>query len=124
MLLTDGENNNETIQPLSAARIAEALGVRVYAIGVLDAGARPGATNVDEQALRKVAEVTGGKYFAATSEVALTSIYESIDQLEKSRVGRPQFSAYHELAVYLLAAALGVLLLEQIARARYWRQAI
>jgi Ca-activated chloride channel family protein len=124
VLLTDGENNNETIQPLAAARIAETLGVKVYAIGVLDPGARGTASNVDDQALRKMAEITGGKYFTATSEVALASIYQSIDVLEKSRVGRTQFSAYHDLAVYLLAAGLVVLLLEQASSARFWRRAI
>ncbi len=124
VLLTDGENNNDTLEPLTAAHIAETLGVHLYTIGVLDPGARPGQTNVDEQALKKMAEVTGGKYFAASSEVALTSIYESIDQLEKSRVGRPQFAAYHEIAVYLLVAALLVLVMERALTARFWRQAI
>jgi Ca-activated chloride channel family protein len=125
ILLTDGENNNPVIEPVTAAKIAAALGIKVYTIGVLDATARPGqAANVDEQALRQMANLTGGKFYEATSAAALSSVYENIDQLEKSRVGRPQFAAYHELAVYFLAGALALLFVEQLANTTFWRRAL
>ena len=124
ILLTDGENNNPAIEPVTAAKIAQTLGVRVYTIGVLDSNSRPGqAANVDEQALRAMAETTGGKYYGATSAAALSSIYDNIDRLEKSRVGRPQFLAYHELAVYFLGAAVVLLAVEQLASSTLWRRA-
>jgi Ca-activated chloride channel family protein len=124
VLLTDGENNSGTIEPLSAARIAETLGIRVYTIGVIEASGRSsGRVNVDERALQEMAQITGGRYFPADSEEALGAIYESIDELEKSRVGRPQFGAYNELAVYFLAAALLLLALELGLRSTVWRQA-
>jgi Ca-activated chloride channel family protein len=124
ILLTDGENTTGTVEPLAAARIAEALGVRVYTIGVIAPGARGGADlNVDEEALQKMAELTGGQYYPAESEEALTAIYASIDQLEKSRIGRPQFASYDELAVYFLAGALALLALELTLRGTVWRQA-
>jgi Ca-activated chloride channel homolog len=124
ILLTDGENNSGTVEPLVAARIAETLGIRVYTIGVIEEGARNrGSVNVDERALQEMAQVTGGSYFPAESEQALAQIYESIDQLEKSRVGRPQFGAYNELAVFFLAGALGLLALELGLRGTVWRQA-
>ncbi|HEY4684664.1 MAG TPA: VWA domain-containing protein [Dehalococcoidia bacterium] len=122
VLLTDGENNAGAIEPLQAARVAETLGIRVYTIGVIDPGAG-GASNVDERALRAMAEITGGRYFPAQSEEALAAIYASIDRLEKSRVGRPQFGAYDELAVYFLAAALLLLAGELGLRSTVWRQA-
>lgn len=120
VLLTDGENNAGFVQPLAAARIAETLGVRVYTIGVVDT---EGATTVDERALQEMARLTGGRYFPASSEQALSEIYASIDKLEKSRVGRPQFGAYNELGIYFLAAALLLLALEVGLRATVWRQA-
>ena len=124
VLLTDGENNAGAIEPLAAARIAETLGIRVYTIGVIDAQARErGQTNVDERALQEMANLTGGRYFPAESEDALNAVYDSIDQLETSRVGRVQFGAYNELAVYFLAAALLFLGLELALRATVWRQA-
>ena len=121
VLLTDGENNAGTVEPLVAARIAETLGIRVYTIGAVTRTSGNGA-NVDESALREMAELTGGRYFPAESEDALATIYASIDELEKSRVGRPQFGAYNELAWYFLAAALIFLLLEVLLRATVWRR--
>jgi Ca-activated chloride channel family protein len=125
ILLTDGEDTSTSIdiKPLQASRIAESLGIRVYTIGVIAQGARGGSLNVDEEALRQMAEITGGRYFPAESEEGLAQIYESIEQLEKSRVGRPQFGAYDELAPYFLAAALLLLVLEVGLRSTVWRQA-
>jgi Ca-activated chloride channel homolog len=123
ILLTDGENNAGDIEPLAAARIAETLGIRVYTIGVIDPGSREsGRVNVDERALQEMARVSGGQYFGAESPEALSSIYSSINDLEKSRVGRPQFGAYNELAVYFLAGALIVLAMETALRGTLWRQ--
>jgi Ca-activated chloride channel family protein len=121
VLLTDGENNSGAIEPLTAARIAETLGLRVYTIGVKDADSS-GPSNVDEQALQQMAELTGGSYFPAQSEEALAAVYDSIDSLEKSRVGRPQFGAYNEIAPYFLVAALLLLALEVAGRSTLWRQ--
>ncbi len=124
ILLTDGENTLGSIEPLAAARIAEALGVRVHTIGVIALGSRmAGTLNVNETALREIADVTGGQYFPAESEQALEAIYASIDRLETSRIGRPQFAAYDELAVYFLAAALSLLAMELGLRSTVWRQA-
>ena len=124
IVLTDGQQNAGAVQPLEASRIAESLGIRVYTIGVIAEGARSGGPlNVDEEALRQMAEVTGGRYFPAESEQGLAQIYESIEELEKSRVGRPQFGVYEELAPYFLAAALLLLVLEVGLRSTVWRQA-
>ena len=123
VLLTDGDNNAGSIEPLAAARIAETLGVRVYTIGVINPEARQrGDGSVDEIALAEMATLTGGRYFPAESEDALQAIYESIDALEKSRVGRPQFASFNELAVYSLVSALLLLALELGLQATVWRR--
>ncbi len=121
ILLTDGENNAGNIDPMVAAHIAQTLGIRVYAIGILDANSR--GSNIDANALQQMATVTGGRYFPAQSEQALSQIYAGIDQLEKSRIGRPQYGVYNELAVYFLAASLGLLALELSLRGTVWRTA-
>jgi Ca-activated chloride channel family protein len=124
ILLTDGENTAGTVEPLAAARIAETLGIRVYTIGVLAPGSRSsGQLNVNETALREIANVTGGQYFPAESEQALAAIYDSIERLEKSRVGRPQYGQFDELAPYFIVVALLLLALEMGLRATVWRQA-
>jgi len=123
VLLTDGQNNNRTLEPLAAARIAETIGVKVYTIGILDSR-RGSSANIDEQALKQMAEVTGGRYFSADTPEALAGVYESIDQLEKSRVGRIQFAAYDELAWYFLGAALALLAIELALNAFVWRRSL
>jgi Ca-activated chloride channel homolog len=124
VLLTDGQNNNETILPEEAARLAAALGVRVYTIGVIDPN-RPDVAGrgVDEKSLQAIADLTDGVYFRADSPEALKSIYASIDKLEKSHVERQQYASYDELGVYLLGGAFALLALEVAATTRVWRRA-
>ena len=111
VLLTDGENNRPEVQPLTAARIAEALGIRVYIIGVTEAE-QDRRLDVNEAALRTMAELTDGRYFRATGPDALAQVYDTIDSLERSRVGRERFAAFDELAPYVLAGALVLLAAE------------
>ena len=115
ILLTDGENNRFEVQPLAAARLAEALKIRVYTIGIVTE-TRPAQLvvppNVDEEALKRMADLTGGLYQRVTSPEALEAVYRDIGELEKSRVGRERFAASHERALYFLVPALALLALE------------
>ncbi|PAP78539.1 VWA domain-containing protein [Rubrivirga marina] len=95
VLLTDGQNNRGQVDPQTAAEAAAALGVKVYAIGVGGEGGprRRGpfgglspAPEVDEGALRQVAETTGGRYFRATDAEALRQIYDAISELERTEI--------------------------------------
>jgi Ca-activated chloride channel family protein len=123
ILLTDGQNNNTTLEPAAAAQIAKTLGIRLYTIGLIEPKSRGGAGNVDEKALTEMANITGGRYFPADSPQALENVYQSIDQLEKSRVGRLQFAKYEELALYFLAGGLALIALELGLNATLWRRA-
>ena len=113
ILLTDGENTAGELEPVAAADLAQTLGIKVYTIGVGTEGQAPvplrdgfGGTRVrmmtvtiDEETLRKVAEVTNGKYYRATDTDSLTEIYSEIDKLEKTKVETDNFVDYRELAV-------------------------
>lgn len=116
VLLTDGENNQRLVEPLEAARLAQALGVRVYTIGVVDEPP-PGSPqarrlNVDETALRRMAEITGGQYFRAADPGSLEAIYRHIGALETSRAERAAPPTYRELGPWLLAAALALVAID------------
>jgi Ca-activated chloride channel family protein len=111
ILLTDGENNAGKIDPETAAKIAQALGVRVYTVGVGKEGGAPipvdhpvygkiygrnpdgslALTKVDEKTLKSIASVTGGQYFRATDGEALKKIYEQILGLERTKFQVKQF---------------------------------
>ncbi len=129
ILLTDGSNNRGDIDPLTAAEIARTFGIRVYAIGVGSHGeARvPVQTPLgvqymtmdsefDETTLRNIASTTGGEYFRATDNNSLKSIYEQIDQLEKTKLRVREFSKRSENFAPFLAVALLCLLLEILLR--------
>lgn len=126
ILLTDGRSNRGEIGPLTAAQMAEALGVRVYTIGVGTQGtARVPVTDgqgrrrfvttrvdIDEETLQAVAERTGGRYFRATDNESLASIYEEIDQLERTEIEVENFTRYEERFPPFALAGLFFLTLE------------
>lgn len=123
LLLTDGSHNAGVAAPQVAAEAANALGVRVYAIGAGSRGlaempARAGESEgrrvqvfIDEFTLTRVAEATGGRYFRATDEEGLRRIYAEIDRLEKGRNVARHFQRNVDLYPWLLALALGLVLL-------------
>lgn len=126
ILLTDGVNNAGTISPLVAAEAARALGIKIYAIGIGSKGLVPypfkdayGRTiyqnipiDMDETMLKKVAEVTGGKYYHATDTETLRKIYDDINRLEKSMIEHFGYREYSELFYYFLIPAILILILE------------
>lgn len=114
ILLTDGENTAGKLEPVEAAELAQTLAIKIYTIGVGTKGQAPipmrdpfsgkqrirmMPVNIDEATLKKVADVTGGKYFRATNTDSLTEIYREIDKLEKTKVETENFVDYRELAV-------------------------
>jgi len=117
VLLTDGENNVVTwLTPVNAAKIAQDQKIKTYTIG---AGAetrvfgRPMVT-IDEAMLKEVAQMTGGNYYRATDRETLAEIYSTIDKLERSKIKSKHYELYRELAIYPLALA-GLLLLLEVA---------
>jgi Ca-activated chloride channel family protein len=125
ILLTDGENNSPSIEPLAAARIAESLGIRIYTIGVVSRGANrsQSSLNVDEAALREIASITGAGYNRAEDPGALQDIYDNIDALEKSRFEGEDLTRYAEIASPFLALAAILLAVELALRCTAFRRA-
>jgi Ca-activated chloride channel family protein len=73
-------------------------------------------SDLDEDTLTQIAETTGGRYFRAEDTAGLQQIYEAINALEKSQIETRVYTRYRELAVWLLAPALVLLLLELLLR--------
>lgn len=128
ILLTDGVNTSGAVNPLTAAEAAKAFGIKIYTIGAGTMGEAPFPqmdhfgrrrfanvkVEIDEDSLRKVAEITGGQYFRATDTQSLESIYESINQLEKTTRKLKRYQQYDELFLWFLAPGLALLLLEVV----------
>ncbi len=130
ILLTDGVNNKGFIDPLTAAETAKEFDIKVYTIGIGTKGQAPYPTRdifgrtvtrmmevqIDEGILQQIAEMTGGKYFRATNNTSLQSIYEEIDQLEKTEVEISSIRRYTERFHPLAFIALCILSLDLLLR--------
>lgn len=119
VLLTDGQNNAGDIEPLQAAQLAKALGIRVYPIGFTRAR---GSGEVDEAMLRRIAAETEGAYHDASTQQELAAAYEEIGALERSRVAERRFTRYEEFAPWVAAAALALLVSEALLRGTLLRR--
>jgi Ca-activated chloride channel family protein len=137
ILLTDGDNNMGRVEPLPAAQLAAALGIKIYTIGIgieqpcnmpafdpatgrlrLDAQGRVIPTLLLNPAnysvLVKMAALSGGQFYRATNARQLQTIYDQIDRLEKSPITWRRLATYHPLFQWPLLAALALLAAELI----------
>ncbi|MCD6309840.1 MAG: VWA domain-containing protein [Candidatus Eremiobacteraeota bacterium] len=128
ILVTDGRNNAGEISPVTAAKLAKAFGIKIYAIGVGTIGNAPFPVRdplgnvhyvmskepLDEKTLTEIADTTGGLFFRAEDNNALVEVYSQINAMEKYEIKTRQFSQYRELYTLFLWPGLIMLLLEVI----------
>jgi Ca-activated chloride channel family protein len=131
ILLTDGINNAGPVDPVTAARLAAAVGVRVYAVGAGTLGQAPYPiddpvlgrhyvwvrSDVDEPTLKQVASLTGGRYFRATNAELLSRVYRDIDAMEPSQVEMRSYTRWAEAGPGLMGAAGALLALDLLVGA-------
>lgn len=138
ILMTDGQSNSGKITPLTAAEAAQALGIKVYTIGVGTHGEAPTPyarnplngeliyrmmpVDIDEVTLKKIADSTGGKYYRADNAERFQAIYSEIDQLEKTEQEVKKYAHHRELAHWLILPGICLLLLELVLRNTLWRR--
>ncbi|MDY0005717.1 MAG: VWA domain-containing protein [Spongiibacteraceae bacterium] len=137
ILLTDGANTAGAVSPLSAARVAADQNIVIYTVGVgADDLVVPGplggsflsrrinpSRDLDEQALRQIAELTGGRYFRARNPAELAEIYALLDELEPVESAPRQVRPRQSWAWLGLAFALGLSTLWSTGAvlARHWQ---
>ena len=120
VLMTDGANTAGEVDPMKAADLAAQRGMVIYTIGigadesqarsVFGFRTRP-SRDLDEDALREIANITGGTYFRARDTRELASIYALLDELEPAAEETSGFRPVTELFLWPLAAALTLALL-------------
>lgn len=129
ILLTDGTNNSGVVAPLTAAEIAQKEGIRIYTIGLGTRGTaetpyaqgyggeilyKPMPVTIDEPSLKKVAEMTGGKYFRATDNDVLSNVFKEIDKLEKTKIDVQNFTNTQDYYMPWAWALLALVLLNVV----------
>ena len=131
ILLTDGVNNSGVLNPKIASELAVEFGIKVYTIGIGTNGMAMSPVQIlpngrfqygrvqveiDEDLLKDIAKVTGGKYFRATNNQKLEQIYAEINKLEKTEIDEIKYTTYDEHFRPFVWIAAALLLLEFIGR--------
>ncbi len=114
IFMTDGENNSGTIDPETGLEIAKGYDIKIYSIGIGKDGPtripiysmdlfgnkvktyQPFESHVNEDLLGRMAKDTGGKFFRATKDNSLESVFSEINQLEKTKVDVNKFTQYKD----------------------------
>lgn len=126
VLITDGEDHEG--DPVKAAKEAAKEGIIIYTIGIgspqgvpipiydrngkslgflKDRNGNVVTTKLDMATLQKIAFVTNGKYYMATSgQSELEKIYNEINKMEKKELSARKFSQYEDR--YQIFALMGL----------------
>ena len=139
ILLTDGVNNTGVIDPLIAAELAAEYGIKVYTVGIGTNGMAlsPYALNpdgsimyrmlqveIDESLMKKIAQITHGRYYRATNNQKLQQIYDEINKLETSKIEEFKYTEVDEKFRLLVIIATILLLLEFLLKHTVFRNEI
>lgn len=142
LLLTDGDNNAGEIDPETAAKMAQALGIKIYSVGIGDPNGAPikvqdpwgrwvyarnpdGSiflTKMNEDGLRQISSLSEGGYFMASDENKLKAIFAEIDKREKTKFKVKDVFIYDEYFTCFCWPALLLLLVEWSYRRFYLRR--
>lgn len=134
LLLTDGMNNTGSMDPGTAANLCAGTGIRIYSIGIGKKGVPvpyptgiPGMkryirSDLDDETLKKISEVTGGRFYNVENSDALRSSMNDINTLEKSRVKAKTWQEFHDGFSYFLVTAAVLFFLEIFLKSAVYRK--
>jgi len=130
ILLTDGEPSPGDIDPKVALEIAQKFGIKIYTIGIGSEedemmyhplyGGMIQKPKVNAALLKEIARETGGKFFMAHNDKDMRSIYDTIDQLERTKHESPLYSRYFDLYGWFVLVSIIVLFFEQLLATTVW----
>lgn len=129
ILLTDGEPSPQDMSSDTAIEIAQKLGIKVYTIGIgSDQDAfmyhpfygRVPKPKVNAQLLTHIAKETGGQFFMASEASDMRKIYDTINQLERTRHETPVFSKYYDIFLPATLALMGCISMELLLSTFAW----
>lgn len=114
ILLSDGDNTAGNIDPITAANIASAYGIKLYTIAIGKEGKVPFGKDffgrprmvdntMDETTLREIAEIGSGEFFRVSDNEALNRVFQLIDEYEKAEIQETRYrdtSDFYRIYIY------------------------
>ena len=130
ILLSDGDNTAGNIDPITAAKLAYAHGIRIYTIAIGKEGRVPLGKDffgrpryventLDETTLREIASIGEGKFYRVDNNRALVEVFDEIDQLEKAEIRETRYSDTTDYYYVYLRWALVFLLLWLLTKSTF-----
>ena len=136
IVITDGENHED--DPVSAAKQAADMGIKVFTIGVGSPEGKPipykgellkdkdgniVVSRLDEKVLRDIASAGNGAYVrAGMSEFGLNPIVDDIRKMDEEMFNSVVFEEFDEQFMYFFAIALVLFVIEMLIGERKARK--
>lgn len=129
ILLTDGEPSKDTVDRQTALDVVKQLGIKIYTIGI---GSEQQEWVVDpwygtiakpcinKALLTNIADETGGRFFNVRSAADMRSVYNEIDNLERTKNQIDIFSNFYEIFVPFAWFVVALMLFELIVSSLWW----
>ncbi|MEP0367130.1 MAG: VWA domain-containing protein [Cyclobacteriaceae bacterium] len=135
ILLSDGENTAGNIDPITAAKLAQAYNIKIYTIGIGKEGRVPFGrdhfgrvryveNNLDETTLREIAKIGKGNFYRVTDKTALEQVFEQIDTLEKAEIKESRYKDTTDFYLIYLKWAMVFFLLWLLLKSTFISSAI
>ncbi|MBW7954931.1 VWA domain-containing protein [Candidatus Gracilibacteria bacterium] len=125
ILFTDGEANRG-IDPLEAIKYINTKNIKVYTVGIggnkdtyvnfktIYGNQKVEVGGIDEENLKAIANLTGGKYYKANTTETFKEIFDKLDLLSKNGIKVKTFeylTPYYKDFVYMLFYLIGIYVL-------------
>ncbi|MFY0607134.1 MAG: VWA domain-containing protein [Cyclobacteriaceae bacterium] len=135
ILLSDGDNTAGNIDPITAAKLAQAYNITIYTIAIGKEGRVPFGTDffgrpryventLDETNLREIAKIGSGKFYRVSDKEALEEVFQEIDTLEKAEIKETRYKDTTDYYRVYLKWALLLLALWLLSRATFLKSAL
>jgi Ca-activated chloride channel family protein len=130
LLLTDGMNNRGVVDPETAAKMCTQLGIKIYTVGIgkkhvnvpFFSRMKVFQDHYDPESLKKMADITGGKFYSAESGSVLWENIKDIDRLERTDFEVRRYYEFYDKFQIPLLIAMVLFFIEILFRSVVYRK--
>ncbi|MCG8474818.1 MAG: VWA domain-containing protein [Cytophagales bacterium] len=130
ILISDGDNTAGNIDPLTAAKLADAHNIKIYSIAIGREGLVPWGKDIfgrprmynstlNEKTLRQVAKIGNGHFYRATDKRTLKKVFAQIDKYEKAEIKENRYTDTYDFYTVYLRWALVCLVIWMLLKSTF-----